>query len=92
MRLTLDLNRFEFWFADVTNVGTRFGGFKGGQGSIVFWHWQRIVSGDVSIGSKLSRGVNTVWKLVPLVFLSHLTNKHRKTSVSHKHYVNSAVV
>lgn len=74
VKLTLDLNRFGFWFADMTNVSTRFGGFKGGQDSIVFGHWQRIISWDVSIGSKLSCGVNTVWKLVPLVFLSHLTN------------------
>lgn len=57
----------------MANVGTGFGGFKGGQGSVVFGHWQRIVSGDVSIGSQLSRGVNTVWKLVPLVSLSQLT-------------------
>lgn len=57
----------------MANVGTGFGGFKGGQGSVVFGNWQRIVSGDVSIGSQLSRGVNTIWKLVPLVFLSQLT-------------------
>lgn len=78
---TLDLNRLDFRFADVANVGTRFSGFKGGKGSVVFGHWQRIISGDVSIRSKLSRGVNTVWKLVPLVFLCQLINNHRNSIV-----------